>query len=68
MPTNNQHSDLVLLRLCEVLRIFPVSKSSWWLGVREGRYPKPIRLGPRTVAWLESSIRELIQNLQKEAV
>jgi len=29
----------------------PISKSAWWQGVKSGRYPKPIKLGPRTTAW-----------------
>jgi prophage regulatory protein len=40
--------------------IFPVSRSSWWLGVKEGRYPQPIRLGPRMVAWRVEDVRALI--------
>ncbi|MCW5600165.1 AlpA family phage regulatory protein [Nitrosomonas sp.] len=41
--------------------IIPVSKSTWWQGVRTGRYPKPIRLGPRITAWPVESIREFIK-------
>lgn len=39
----------------------PVSKSAWWEGVREGRYPKPIKLGPRTTAWRAEDIRALFE-------
>lgn len=31
--------------------LIPISKSSWWEGVRTGRMPQPIKLGPRTTAW-----------------
>ena len=31
--------------------IIPVGKSTWWQGVREGRYPKPIKIGARATAW-----------------
>lgn len=37
----------------------PVSKSSWWAGVKSGRFPKPIKLGPRTTVWLETDIDAL---------
>ena len=37
-----------LLRLPQVLSIIPISKSAWWEGCRTGRYPKPVKLGPRT--------------------
>ena len=41
--------------------IIPVSKSNWWAGVKTGRYPKSIKLGPRTTVWTASSIRELCE-------
>ena len=40
--------------------IIPVSRSSWWAGVKSGRYPAPVKLGPRTTAWRVSDIRNLI--------
>jgi prophage regulatory protein len=40
--------------------IIPVSKSTWWAGVKSGRYPRPVKLGPRTTAWRVSDIRALI--------
>jgi prophage regulatory protein len=40
--------------------IIPVSKSSWWQGVKDGRYPKPVKLGLRTTAWKVEDIRALI--------
>jgi prophage regulatory protein len=42
--------------------IIPVSKSTWWAGVKSGRYPKPIKsLGPRITAWKVEDIRTLIE-------
>lgn len=41
--------------------IIPVSKSTWWAGVASGRFPKPVKLGPRTTAWRVSDIRALIE-------
>ena len=52
-----------LLRLPEILDIFPVSKSTWWAGVKDGRYPRSVKLGPRTTAWREFEILELIDRL-----
>jgi len=48
------------LRLPQVLALFPVSRSTWWAGVRAGRYPKPVKLGPRITAWTALSIRRLL--------
>jgi len=42
--------------------VIPVSKSTWWAGVKNGRYPKPTKLGPRITVWTVSSIRELCEN------
>ena len=39
----------------------PVSKSTWWAGVKTGRYPKPVKLGPRITAWRVEDIRCLIE-------
>lgn len=40
--------------------VIPISKSSWWAGCKSGRYPAPVKLGPRTTAWKVSDIRALI--------
>ena len=42
--------------------IIPVSKSTWWAGVKSGRYPKPAKkLGPRITVWKVSDIIALIE-------
>lgn len=47
--------------------IIPVSKSTWWDGVRTGRYPAPVRtLGRRITAWRVEDIRALINALANE--
>ena len=44
--------------------IIPVSKSTWWAGVRTGRYPKPTRaLGDRITCWSVADIRALIEQV-----
>jgi prophage regulatory protein len=54
-----------LLRLPDVLNIIPVSRSTWYEGVRLGHYPKPVRLSARTSAWSEASIRQLAERLAR---
>lgn len=39
----------------------PVSKSTWWAGIKDGRCPKPIKLGPRITVWRVEDIRALIE-------
>lgn len=43
--------------------IVPVSRATWWAGIRQGRYPTPVKLGPNCTAWPVESIRELVQRL-----
>ena len=44
----------------------PVSKSSWWAGVKEGRFPQPVKLGPRTTVWRAEEIRALFEQVDAE--
>lgn len=48
------------LRLPQVLAVIPVGKSTWWAGVASGRFPAPVRLGPRTTAWRVEDVRDYI--------
>jgi hypothetical protein len=43
--------------------IFPVSRASWWKGVKEGRYPQGYKIGPRTTAWRVENIRKLLAEM-----
>ncbi|MCJ7601682.1 MAG: hypothetical protein MUO63_09305 [Desulfobulbaceae bacterium] len=44
--------------------IIPVSKSTWWAGVKSGRYPKSIKLTERCTCWKVESIRALIKEIE----
>ena len=50
------------IRIRDVLRVIPVSRSTWWAGVQTGRFPAAIKLGPRITAWRVEDIRNLISN------
>ena len=41
--------------------LIPVSRSTWWAGVRAGRFPQPVKLGPKTTVWRVEDIRALIE-------
>ncbi|WP_245265566.1 helix-turn-helix transcriptional regulator [Mesorhizobium sp. LSJC265A00] len=43
----------------------PVSRSTWWAGVREGRFPQPVKLGPRITAWKREDINALVASFCK---
>ena len=55
--------DVRLWRLPMVLSNFPVSRANWLQGVKDGRYPAPVRLSTRCVAWRSADIRLLISSL-----
>lgn len=51
----------------ETAGVYPVSKSTWWAGVRAGRYPQPVKLGERITAWRVEDIRALIEDPARAA-
>ena len=62
MEAHNILPEVGFIRLPTVLALIPVSKSTWWEGIKNGRFPKPIKLGPRTTAWRVEDIRHLIEH------
>lgn len=48
--------------------IIPVSKSSWWQGIKDGRFPQSVKLGPRTTVWRVEDIRRLIRSAEYRQV
>lgn len=51
------------VRLRTILAVIPVSKTTWWEGVKTGRFPKPVKLSERITAWRAEDIDALIQRL-----
>lgn len=54
------------LRLSQVLTLIPISKSAWWAGCQSGRYPKPVKLGPRTTVWRAEDIIAFIESVNSQ--
>jgi predicted DNA-binding transcriptional regulator AlpA len=52
--------DAVFVRLSTILKLIPISKSTWLSGVKSGYFPKPVRLGKKITAWRVKDIRKLI--------
>ena len=50
-----------ILRLPEVLELYPVSRSTWYEGVSSGRYPKSKKISKRSVGWRLHDILELMK-------
>ena len=47
------------IRLPEILKLLKISKSTWWAGVKSGKYPKPVKIATRISAWKVQDIRNL---------
>lgn len=47
--------------------IIPVSRSVWYQGVKDGKYPKPVKLSERTSAWRSTDIHALAERLSEGA-
>jgi len=71
-PVMNKLPETGCLRLNQILGnkkvdpptppLIPIGKSTWWEGVKTGRFPKPIKLGARITVWHVEDIRKLINN------
>lgn len=50
------------VRLPQILALVPIGKSSWWAGVRDGRYPQPVPNSPfgRVTVWRAEDIHALL--------
>ena len=49
-----------ILRLPNVLDRTGLSRSTVYLRVTEGRFPRPVSLGARAVGWIETEVEEWI--------
>ena len=61
--TANLLNEASFLRLTQILKIIPVGKTTWWNGVKSGRFPKPVKLGVRITAWKAEDIKNLINTI-----
>lgn len=61
---DDDHSKTGLVRLRDFLgpgKLIPLGKSTWWAGIKAGRYPKPVRIGTRAVAWRVEDLQTLVE-------
>jgi predicted DNA-binding transcriptional regulator AlpA len=50
-------------RTVAVVGLLPISASTWWAGVRAGKFPAPVKLGPRISVWRRGEIEALLEVL-----
>jgi prophage regulatory protein len=56
MATQLQRNTLTVLRLPQVMEKVGISRSGVYQRVKEGSFPPAVRLGRRSVGWLEGEI------------
>jgi prophage regulatory protein len=61
MNTNpKQNTQITLMRIPQILKVMPVSKSKFWLMVQKGEFPKPIKIG-RSSFWTVKQVQAFIE-------
>lgn len=60
MSNTTENGKPILLRRKEVEQRTGLSRSGLYDLIRQGRFPSPVSLGARSVAWVESEISEWI--------
>ena len=73
IPMSNQLPASGFLRLPQIVGdpkaeppiqgLIPIGKSTWWAGVKTGRFPKAVKLSTNITAWRAEDIRALIDRL-----
>lgn len=54
------------IREREIIQILPISRATWWAGVKSRKFPAGIKLSPRVTVWRASDIEALMANLAAE--
>lgn len=64
MSYYSEFPETGLVRLKQIIAPegpIPVSKSTWWQGIKDGRFPKGRKLGPNITVWRAEEIRALFE-------
>lgn len=62
----DRYANFEFLRVKHIVQpdgVLPISKSTWWAGVKSGKYPKPVSsnlLGVGVTSWRKNDIQTLI--------
>jgi len=64
MSENVNLPEQGFVRLATILKMIPVGRSTWWAGVKSGRFPKGVKLGKNTTAWKAEDIRQLMETFR----
>lgn len=67
MTMNNSSSANKFVRLPKLIELIGGSRSWIYQEISEGRFPKPILLGKRSVAWIEQEIKDWMETRIKSS-
>ena len=65
---NNASKENLLWPLQFVLQHLSLSRTTWLAGVKSGKFPQPVRLSPRRVAWRSNDIYTLVSHLETREI
>mgnify|MGYP000865219025 FL=1 len=73
MQTSERFAKGALLRISQIVGnpnadppippLIPVAKSTWWLWVKAGKAPAPIKLSDRVTVWRASDVDAFMEKL-----
>ena len=63
---SNENVTPTVLREQQVLARFGIGRTTWRDGVKDGRFPKPIKFSTRCVGWRVSDLDALEERLSAE--
>jgi prophage regulatory protein len=59
--------DSGILRLPSVIKLTGLSRSSIYVRIAQGSFPRQVSLGPRAVGWRSADIQKWLEELQEKA-
>jgi prophage regulatory protein len=62
---NNLDTQVLVVRMSRLVEMIGLSRSTIWKLLSEGKFPNPIRLGSRSIAWRINDIEEWLQSRQE---
>lgn len=63
---NADDGQITLMRIPQILKVIPISKSKFWLMVQKGEFPRPIKIG-RSSFWTIEQVQGFIRERSSQS-